>query len=115
MRLSLAGTMVFLGLATLAGGCSSTTGNGDTSSGGAVTKAGNQEFCADTAGTPRSGTPVEVCGVGLLGPTAELKRAESTKEFAGTGAPQVGCFSPTDPTYPKAVAAGTSVNVTVNG
>jgi hypothetical protein len=124
MRSSVLTSIVLTSLAAAAYGCSSDGGSTSSSSSGggcvALKLAANQEFC-DTGEAPLTscsttihpGTKVEVCGAAVAEPPAELKRTDDTKEFAGTGAPEVGCFDPTDPSYPK--AAGAPQMVTVEG
>lgn len=115
MRASLLTTMVLLGLAAITGGCSSSTGNGGTpapTSCSSLIHAENQDFCKADAipcTTPRAGSKVEVCGVDIPAPTNDITRTTDTKEFFGSGPPQVSCFNPPYPT------AGTSQKVTVSG
>jgi hypothetical protein len=52
-----------------------------------------------------------VCKVAVPKPTAELARSTTVQEYAGTGAPQVDCYTPAK--YPA--APGTSQMVTVEG
>jgi len=101
-------------------GCSSksttggTTGTGG-NSGCNPAEAQNTEFCA--MGAPKadcSNQPTskhQVCGVALPEPKMDLQRSANVMEYAGSGAPQVGCFSPSG--YPAPPA--TPQMVTVNG
>lgn len=54
---------------------------------------------------------VNVCGVCVQKPTKDLVRTNDTKEYTGTGAPDVSCFDAAG--LPK--PAGTSKNVTMHG
>jgi hypothetical protein len=81
----------------------------------------NDDFCAGVATTPdcdklRPGATVDVCGVVLEPPLVggellELTRSNSVDEFAGSGAPSLGCFDAGG--FPA--APGTSMPVTLSG
>jgi hypothetical protein len=85
--------------------------------GTALEPAGNSEFCAAQGATlPESvGCKYEFqsCGVALPAPPRELKRSANVKEFSGSGAPNVACFTPEG--YPPKDATGDAGVVTVEG
>ncbi|MBI2394851.1 MAG: hypothetical protein HYV09_35105 [Deltaproteobacteria bacterium] len=81
-----------------------TPSDGGTS--GAVTPT-NAAWCAEPA--PAGCGAVAVCGVCVPKPQNDLKRTSDAKEYTGTGAVDVSCFSST-PT-----PAGTSKNVKMKG
>ncbi len=102
-------------------GCSSSGNNGTTSGGSCpdnLVDAKGSEFCADDAvavDCTRVSPAItnQVCGVPLITPPAPLARSSNVKEYAGTGAPQLGCFDKADPSYPK--QPGASKKITVEG
>lgn len=112
---------VFVAIAACNNGNNTTDGQtgGSTGLGGncGVDHAKNDEFCKATPGDFPSCSELrgdekgQVCGVPLKGPTDELKRSDTVKEFAGTGAPQIACYEPAN--YPK--APGASAMVTAKG
>jgi len=82
----------------------------------------NGDFCGDNGVDPACddlapSDIIDVCGVTLKQPPAqgdgyvELQRSENVKEYAGSGPPDVSCFSPSG--YPD--APGTSELVTMRG
>ena len=107
-------------------GCGS-DGSGDTSGGSGCVEgrepgsgllaAVNSEFCESVAGA----LPGEVacaydfqtCGVPLKAPEKELSRSSEVDEFAGSGAPNVGCYAPDG--YPAKVEPDPSNLATVTG
>ena len=115
--------LVFL----LATACSSGGGGGDTVGGtgagmstgsgcpGNVAAAAGSGFCA---GDPSNidctlvtaADKDQVCGVAVPSPTMELARSSNVMEFAGSGPPDLSCY--TAMPYP---AAGTSMMVTMSG
>lgn len=111
----------------LAIGCSnsktiatSSSGSGSTMSTGTsmeckLTEAANDDFCGG-ANNPIDCSLVgsskyDVCGVPLGTPGTDLARSTSVKEFAGSGPPDLACFSPAG--YPK--KPGTSQMVKMTG
>src|SRR4051812_34960115 len=96
-----------LGAAMLFLACSSSSGSGATNGAGAgmgscpdnLAGAPNSQFCQTQAAIPdcnliSAAYDTQVCGVAVLEPTAELARSPNVMEFAGTGAPDLGCFAP---------------------
>jgi hypothetical protein len=117
----------FLAFATIAAtaGCSS----GKTNSGGSSTDCtklqtpSNSDFCSSDNCNPAldcrhaSQRPINDCCVLVSKPGAgigaTLKRSTSTKKYAGTGAPDVSCFSPAG--YPAKPPSGKPKLVTMQG
>lgn len=114
-----AGSLVALAAACGGGG---TTGSG-TTTGGAVcpdnlAKAENQEFCEGSAAAINCDLVTtqyseQICGVPLKAPADELKRSATVKEYSGSGAPQVDCFSAAN--YPAKPDTANSQKVQVAG
>ncbi len=118
-----AGLLCFM----VACGSSSTTGaaGGGANGGGSSTGSGgcpsnlaeapNSDFC-EAAKAPTDCSQVtaafdtQVCGVPVVDPTDELARSTNVKEYAGSGPPNLACF--TKAGYPT---AGTSATVKVQG
>lgn len=100
------------------GGSGGSGASGSSSSGTCpdnLAPAANSEFCAnDTTPTDcerlSAAYKDQVCGVGVIAPLDELKRSDAVKEFAGSGPPDVACFTPAG--YPT---AGASQTVKIKG
>jgi hypothetical protein len=69
----------------------------------------NAYWCTDPA--PTGCAAVNVCGACVDKPRAELTRTTDTKEYAGSGAPDVSCFDQATPPTP----IGTSKTVKMKG
>ena len=116
-------------LALLLTGCGSDAPGDSGSGGGGATcenglrdganlaPSGNSEFCSEQgASLPDSvGCKYEYqsCGVALPNPPGDLKRSANVKEYAGSGAPNVACFTPAG--YPAKDVPADSGVVTVEG
>jgi hypothetical protein len=108
---------------TGAGGTGSSTGTG---SGGAAplfcpgkptVEVQGSAFCAEGA-MPACDLVTAarnnlICDVPLTPPTGGLVRSSGVKEYAGSGPPQLGCFSPAN--YPSKANPGASKKVTLSG
>jgi hypothetical protein len=113
------------------GGAGGDTGTADCSTYGEVGESpacssqcavANEEFCAGVSTTPdcddlRPGADIDVCGVGMRGDDleeagnlVELERSPNVDEFAGTGAPDLGCYSTAG--FPSAPGASETVTLT---
>ena len=109
---------LFLSLLVLAG-CSSPTGGGGSTEFRCpddVAAAENSAFCEAVAPDPNcdivtAGQRHQVCGVPLTKPLLELERSANVKKYAGSGPPDLSCFSPAS--YPA--APGTPSMVTMTG
>ena len=103
----------------LAAACSSSDSGGGTSATDAscatkLTKAANSEFCADDLGATNCKLATaayvdQVCGVPLKDPAANLARSSGLKEYAGSGAPDVACYS--QAAWPKAPGASATAKL----
>jgi hypothetical protein len=96
-------------------GTGGSTGTGMLSCPDNLAEAPNSEFCAAEKTTPNCALVTgnyheQVCGVPVLSPTVELARSSTVKEFAGSGPPDLACF--TAGNYPK---KGTSQTVKMSG
>jgi hypothetical protein len=89
--------------------CSSNSGGTTGPTGAAATTPKNVHWCSEKAATcePR---PIEICGACLATPN-DLVRSTDTREYAGTGAPDVSCLDPATPPPP----AGDSKTVKMKG
>lgn len=96
-------------------GASGGSGGGAGGSECGLAPATNAEFCTPGASAVdcslANGKDVSLCGVALDEPPGDLARATGVKEFGGSGAPNVACFTPAG--YPD--PPGTSATVTVEG
>jgi hypothetical protein len=114
MRKLLLGTIV--GLSALASfGCSSGSSQPAASGCGDLTAAASSEFCAGDPASPNcdlvtAAYKIGVCGVPLKQPPGELSRSENVEEYAGSGPPNLSCYTAAG--YPT---AGASETVTVSG
>ncbi len=91
--------------------CSSSGGAAvptDAGSTGGGLKPGNTAWCT---GDAPGCSAIDVCGVCVPQPGNELVRTNDTKEYNGTGAPDVSCFDAATPPKP----AGESKNVRMHG
>ena len=89
--------------------CSSSGGAAvPTDAGGSGFKPGNAAWCGGEAAGCNA---VDVCGVCVDQPGKDLARATDTKEYSGTGAPDVSCFDAATPPRP----AGESKKVRMHG
>lgn len=101
--------------------CSAFDAVGEAPSCESLCSVANEEFCGGVATSPdcsdlRPGAVVDVCGVALQEPSLggdliELDRSPNVEEFAGSGAPDLSCYSPSG--FPD--APGTSEMVTMQG
>jgi hypothetical protein len=110
----LCGLLALLALA----GCSSSGGGGEQDDFNCpedVAPAGNSAFC-DSAATDLNCSLVtashqhQVCGVPLTAPQNELERSANVEKFAGSGPPDLSCFSTAG--YPAPPGAPSMVTMT---
>ena len=107
-----------LAFAALTFSCSSKNDAGGGTTAVAVTPANQKAWCDVPA---KDCASVNVCGVCVKNPpTTALVRTTDTKEYAGTGAPDVACLSgtglkPLDPTTSKKVTMRGYVKIFANG
>lgn len=105
-----------IGTALASSACSTSDSAAAATGCAGLTAASNTEFCEGDRATPdcsriTGAYKVDVCGVPLKAPAAELSRSSNVEEYAGTGAPNLSCFNPA--TYPS--KPGTSKPVTIRG
>lgn len=111
----------YLGLVLLAPlgiACSSTSSTPTSEEGclDSLSPVQNTEFCEDMATETDCGLVTgkfahQACGVALKDPPGDLERSSSVEEFAGSGPPDLSCFTPAS--YPP--SPGPSESVTLKG
>jgi hypothetical protein len=95
-----AAPMVLFSSVALLFACSSSSGNTGGQTGGAAVKPANVNWCPSAPAASGCGntTYVEECGVCIKAtPSANLTRTTDTKEYFGSGAPDLACDSATAP------------------
>src|SRR5258708_3982143 len=112
----------FVVFSALAGAlsCSSSTSPSNPNGGGTPQKPANATWCAGAAAAPNCvSANVDVCGVCIKNaPTTALTRTTDTKEYAGSGPPDLSCDTPatTKPLgTPKNVTLKSWVKIFANG